>query len=423
MRLRLVFGVGVAGLVVWGNSAAAQPVPFGGGVPQPQPAGPRPAGRTPELPAGLQPAQPAQYPQQPVVRAAYSAPQQPVDDTPHPWAVKAENGAWMILVKGYVGAESRRMAEALCKDIRDTHKVAAYLFERNGEERKREQHLQEAIRKKAEDDAQPFLRTMEQEKKRAEAQGMVFVPTAPRIKVPKPLHPVQEQWAVMIGGFPTAEAARKALDQVRKLPPPKDTRLLEQAFIVPPAEKGAPPPQAQTAFINPYASAMVLPNPTSKAAGEDKSKLEPFVVELNKDVPHGLLAVRKPWTLIVKSFSTPTRLVGKEGGTGGNIFDRATGAFAKKQNYLDLTAAQATQLCEALRHKDMKPAPLESFVLHHRTGSIVTVGQFDAPDDPELLKLQTTLRGMTFQVTDEKTRMTNTERMFDSVSPFPVPRQ
>lgn len=420
MRLRLVIGAGVAGLVVWGHSAAAQ-VPFGGGQPLSPPPGARPAGRTPELPGGLQPA-PPQFPQQPVVRANYSVPQQPADDTPHPWAVKAENGAWMILVKGYVGAEARVMAETLCKDIRDTHKVAAYLFERNGEERKREQQLQEAIRKKAEEDAQPFLRTMEQEKKRAEAQGMVFVPTAPRMKVPKPLHPVQEQWAVMIGGFPTAETARKALDQVRKLPPPKDTRLLEQAFIAPPAEKGAPQPPAQTAYLNPYASAMVVPNPTGKAATEDRSKLEPFVVELNKDVPNGLLAVRKPWTLMVKSFSTPTRLVGKDGG-GGNIFDRATGAFAKKHNYLDLTAAQATQLCEALRHKDMKPAPLEAFVLHHRTGSIVTVGQFDAPDDPELLKLQTTLRGMTFQVMNEKTRSTSTERMFDSVSPFPVPRQ
>lgn len=420
MRLRLVFGAGVAGLVVWGNSAAAQPVPFGGGQPlSPQP-GARPVSRTPELPGGLQPVQP-QYPQQPVVRATYSVPQQPVNDTPHPWAVKPENGAWMILVKGYVGPESRAMAEALCKDIREAHKVAAYLFERNGEERKREQQLQEAIRKKAEEDAQPFLRTMEQEKKRAEAQGMVFVPSAPRIKVPKPLHPVQEQWAVMIGGFPTADAARKALDQVRKLPPPKDTRLLEQAFIAPPAEKGAPAPQAQTAFLNPYASAMVLPNPTNKAAAEDRSKLDPFMVELNKDVPNGLLSARKPWTLIVKSFSTPTRLVGKEGGNG-NIFDRATGALAKKHNYLDLTAAQATQLCETLRHRDMKPAPLESFVLHHRTGSIVTVGQFDAADDPELLKLQTTLRGMTFQVMDEKTRTTTTERMFDSVSPFPVPR-
>lgn len=426
MRLRLVFGAGVAGLVVWGGSAAAQfagerpPVPFGGGVPQVPPAGPRPAGRPPELPTGLQPAQP-QYPSQPVVRAAYSAPQA-VDDTPHVWAVKPENGAWMILVKGYVGAEARAMAETLCKDIRDTHKVAAYLFERNGEERKREQELQAAIRKKAEEDAQPFLRTMEQEKKRAEAQGMVFVPTAPRIKVPKPLNPVQEQWAVLIGGFPTAEAGRKALDQVRKLPPPKDTRLLEQAIIVPPAEKGAPPPQAQGTYINPYASALVVPNPTHKTNGEDKSKLEPFVVELNKDVPNSLLAVRKPWTLIVKSFSTPTRLVGKEGG-GGNIFERAGGAFAKKPNYLDLTAAQASQLCEALRHRDMKPAPLESFILHHRTGSIVTVGQFDAPDDPELLKLQATLRGMTFQVTEDKTRATSTERMFDGVSPFPVPRQ
>jgi len=402
MRIGLVFGAGVAGLTFATDAAVGQ---FAGR-------------RPPSLPPGLQPAAPVAYQPQPgpVVRANYPT---AAEDTPHPWTVKPENGGWMILVKGYVGADARTLAEQLCRDIRDTHKVAAYLFERNAVERKRERELQEAIRKKAEDDAQPFLRSIEQAKKKAEAEGSVFVPTAARLKVPKPLNALPEQWAVMIGGFPDGDTARKALDKVRTLPMPKDTRLLQEAFISRPSEQGV---KVEQTFLNPYASALVVPNPTLPSAAEDKTKLEPFIVQLNRDVPHGLLAVRKPWTLMVKSFTTPMKMNGRDG--GGNVFDRVGGGlFGKKNNMLDLTAAQATQLCDALRHKDMRPTPLESFILHHRTGSIVTVGQFDTPDDPELLKLQQTLRGMTFKVKDDKTKVETTERMFDTVSPFPVPKQ
>ena len=58
-----------------------------------------------------------------------------------------------------------------------------------------------------------------------------------------------------------------------------------------------------------------------------------------------------------------------------------------------------------------------------RSRSSCTAGQFDTPDDPELLKLQQILRGMTFKVRDDRTKVETTERMFDTVSPFPVPKQ
>jgi hypothetical protein len=408
MRIKRVIGAGVAGLLWTADVSVAQ---FAG---ERQP---------PQLPPGLRPAAPVAYQPQPgpVVRANYPA-TQAMDEAPHGWAVKPENGAWMILVKGYVGADSKKLAEQLCREIRDTHKVAAYLFERNAVERKREQELQEAIRRKAEEDARPFLQTIEQQKKKAEAEGSVFIPSAPRIKVPKPLNPLPEQWAVMIGGFPDGDTARKALDTVRKFPHPKDPALMQEAFITRPTQNGGT--KIEQAYINPYAAALVVPNPSLPAgAGEDRTKLEPFIVKMNQDVPHSLLTARKPWTLMVKSFTTPMKLTGKDGDGDGSVFDRGGLFGGGKKSMLDLTAAQASQLCEALRHKDMKPAPLEAFILHHRTGSLVTVGQFDAPDDPELLKLQATLKGMTFKMMNEKTRMTTTERMFDSVSPFPVPHQ
>ena len=77
----------------------------------------------------------------------------------------------------------------------------------------------------------------------------------------------------------------------------------------------------------------------------------------------------------------------------------------------------------------MKPQSFEAFVLHHRMGSIVTVGQYDSPDDPKLLETQRILKGITFNMMKSKTEAVmgkdgrpEVQRMFDSVSPFPVPK-
>jgi len=408
MRFGLVFGAGVAGLTVALTPAAAQ---FAGDR------------RPPQLPPGLQPTAPVAYQPQPgpVVRANY--PTAPVaEETAHPWGVKPENGAWMILVKGYVGADARALAEKLCREIRETHKVAAYLYERNAVERKKEQELQDAIRRKAEQDAQPFLQTIEQQKKKAAQEGSIFVPSAPRVKVPRPLNPLPEQWAVLIGGFTDGDKAHTALATVKKFPYPKDPALLQEAFISRPDGKGGV--KVEQAYYNPFATAIAVPNPARPVDGVDRTKLEPFIVALNKDVPHSLLTAQKPWTLIVKSFTVPMKMTGTDAADGGgSVFDRIGMFGKKKHNMLDLTAAQSTAFRDALGSEKMKPAPLDAFILHHRTGSIVTVGQFDGPDDPALLKLQQRLRGMTFEVMNDQTRMKSTERMFDSVSPFPVPKQ
>jgi hypothetical protein len=77
----------------------------------------------------------------------------------------------------------------------------------------------------------------------------------------------------------------------------------------------------------------------------------------------------------------------------------------------------------------MKPRPYEAFVLHHTHGSIVTVGQFDDPEDPELLKMQQELLGISFEMLDkDKKPMVGpdgkplVQRLFDGVNLFPVPK-
>lgn len=413
------------------------PTPFGGGQLTPTPAPTRPAGTVPSLPGGVQPAgmtTPTATPRMPDY--ARREPLQPFPTTisaqplpPHPWAVKAEHGEWMISVKSFGGPESRVLAEKLAKIIRDEHKVASYLFERNAAERAAELAKIDAIRQAEIARNAPLLAAMEQAKKEAEARGDVYIETTPKLKIPKPVMEAPEQWAVLIGGFPTSEAARKALTVVRELKAPTDLTLLDRTSIggEETNQSGKTEFKMSWNYINPYKMAMVVPNPAAaKASLEEKYKLEPFIVKINADVPNSLLKVKKPWTLIVRNFSSPMKMAGKDGGDG-NVFDKIKNLGTK--TFLDVTAEEAERLADALRHPDMKPHPFEAYVLHHRTGSIVTVGGFDAPNDPELLRTREVLLGMTFKMMKSKTESVtgkdgrpDEQRLFDSVSPFPVPK-
>ena len=167
----------------------------------------------------------------------------------------------------------------------------------------------------------------------------------------------------------------------------------------------------------------------ASANREEKGKLEPFVVKMNEEGTYNLLKAKKPWTLIVRSFSVPMRFANKEE-KSESLFDKVlTAAGPKQRSLFDVTAAEAENFAAALSNPSMEKGPFKAFVLHHRTGSIVTVGEFDAPDDPELLRVQKLLIGLTFHLKNKEGQpmlnekgMPTVQRMFDSVSPFPVPK-
>jgi hypothetical protein len=341
----------------------------------------------------------------------------------------------MIVVKSYAGPGSRQLAERLADDIRKTHRTAAYLYERNGEERRAERAKIAAIRKAENDKAQVQFQVIEQAKRDAAASGSVFVGDAVKIKVPKPYHETPEQWAVLIGGFPNAgedglDAARKGLDVVKTWAAPKDHTLLDTGLIGAEAKdprSGKTEWKSAVNYINPYPLAMVVPNPAgAKSKLDEKGKLDPEVVALNKGVENSLLAVKKPWTLLVKSYSGLSRSTGQGG--GGSVFGK-TGTDQNAVNALRAIGAEAELLAKALRHADFKPRSYEAFVLHHRTGSLVTVGQFDSPDDPVMLQMADELKGLTFTPMDKDQKplvgadgRPQVLRLLDGAGAFPVPK-
>ena len=65
-------------------------------------------------------------------------------------------------------------------------------------------------------------------------------------------------------------------------------------------------------------------------------------------------------------------------------------------------------------------------MLHTRNASLVSVGQFDSPSDPELLRVRRLLGSIKMNVTEDKTGfkpVTNAEKVFgDNLIPFPIPK-
>ena len=480
MPRKLVLGVGLAALV--GGSAAGQ---FAGdrvppvGAPNAAPALPgglEPAG-APAPPApvlgGFSPGAPSvPAPVAPVAPAAPAAYVPPVDGlraptygsaTPaapaasyvpvpvnveiptvlgkdHPWLIKPEHGPYFIIVKSYVrpaansdaakeelerkekGLSARELAEGLASEIRDTYRVQAFLFEYISEERKAEERARIAARQKA----QAYVAQLGAMKQKAQLQGMEFMTPDNRLHIMSHRH--NDQIGVLVGGFQTEADAIKALAILKKWPMPKNEVLCDKGAISQPGAGGKF--EVVTAAINPYATAFVVPNPstakTTQPSAPPKTNSDPFLVKLNEDNPYSLLKATRGWTLAVKSFTSPVQVVGAKEGDGGLM--RKLG-FSKGADVLAAGAEQAESMAKALRAmkgRGGESMNLEAFVLHTRTASIVTVGQFDGPDDPALLATKRMLAGMTAKVTEDQggTRaVMNAPSLFEQLIPMPVPKQ
>ena len=118
----------------------------------------------------------------------------------------------------------------------------------------------------------------------------------------------RDQVAVLVGGFRTEDEAVKALAKVKKWNPPADERLMDVASI------NSRSAGLDKKFIHPYATAMIVQNPTivHERGMEPESELEPFVIKYNENRPYSLLQTTKRWTIAVQSFSAPVRYVSKE---------------------------------------------------------------------------------------------------------------
>lgn len=459
MRRKLVLGVGLAGVLSGsavgqfavdrapGGTPPAQG-PFGGqpgGAPAIPAAPPRPmtpgryvppvggvmptGGPTPAAPAnGFRPAgEPA-----PAADTIDPADIPTALGPDHPLAVKPEDGVFLICVKSYSrphrpdpndpGMTARELAEGLAKEVREMHPEArVHLYELISDEKRAEAKARAEARRRAE----AFARQLEVYRKKAELQGMEFLGADTRLRYQT--FNYRDQIAVLVGGYKTEDEAVKALAAVKKWAAPRDNRLMDGAAI---ASRGADgKPVIEKTHLNPFGQAMIVPNPVApRHTVANPTGLDPFVVRLNEGRPYNLLKATKGWTIGVKSFAAPVQFVSKD--SQPSVMERM--GFTKGADVLRAGTEQAEMLAKALREMkgpDRQPLRLEAFVLHTRSASLVTVGQFDAPNDPALLETRRVLESLTFNLSrdDRGAQLTGTgQKLFgDSqhpLLPVPIPR-
>lgn len=445
MRQKLVLGLSLAGLLsgsaAMGQFAADALKP---GTPQPKAAPPGGFTAAPPPVGGLSPATP-------VGPTGYNAPPAatpgtafqprlgpaPVVEIPraipadHPWALTAETGPFFILVKSYSrpaaarpdpndpGMTALELANGLASDVRERFKVGAYLFEYISEEKRAEAEA----RAKAIQQAQAFSSAIDARRQQSQLNGMEFLggDTTLRYKTFR----YRDQIAVLVGPFQTEADARVALVKVKKeWEAPADKRLMDGGAI-----NNAETQRLERGYLNPYAHATVVPNPAVARAAQPAAAagLDPFVVRLNQGRPYSLLTATKGWTLAVKSFTAPVQITSRD----EKLKDEKpsvmqTLGLGRGADVLAAGAEQAEQLAKVLRDmKDDKGRPLglEAFVLHTRNSSVVTVGQFDGPDDPALQEKRRFLMGLKLNIVKDASGGTpGGDPEFPHVLPIPIPR-
>lgn len=328
----------------------------------------------------------------------------------HPWAVKPEVGGWVIMVKAYQGPSAKALAERFAQELRTTYKVPAFLFEKGTEDRKKEEEraAKERDKQRKAEEAQ-FLQLTERLRAEALAKGFEFQETPLKLRVPKVQY--EEQWAVLVGGWPSMEAARKQLDVIRQWPAPTDTGLLDSSTIL--RKSGA----SERAYLNPFHTAFVSRNPVAPRTLDEESQTDPRMIQLNSAEELSVLRIKKPWTIVVKMYAMPIKDIADKDGASKSPLMRV---FKPEADPMDAICRQARAMAVALR--EIKPTakapqarPVESYVLYTFNGAMVCAGQFDSPDDPALKAEQAYLEGMTFEVSKVRGGPGEKQRMFDQL--------
>ncbi len=117
------------------------------------------------------------------------------------------------------------------------------------------------------------------------------------------------------------------------------------------------------------ASAFVTKNPLLPEELFVAKGLDPFIYDMNKDLPHSLLKCQGKYTVRIASFRGVDSMKPAD-------FDRLV-TQRRDMAKIDKAALQASKLCAALREKGV-----EAYEFHDRTESFVTIGSFNDVGQP-----------------------------------------
>jgi hypothetical protein len=309
--------------------------------------------------------------------------QPPAQNSNVRYPVTPEAGEWLILVQTFKGEQAQVLAEQMAELIMKKHRLAAYLYVKGRKEKAEEE---ERVRKLKQD----YDVTVTQVK--AQNPDCNVAP----FRVGR-FAKIEEEFAVLICDprrFNDMEAASRFLPEVRKLPAPPNEFCcrIELGDLDPTGKKML---SNGNGYLNPFMTAMPAHNPTIPLEKQQPNPeiADELLKKLNANETLSVLKCSKPYTLVVKVYQGPVFLKPAEAPQAPSMFHRVgetLGIFEKSPESLDVQALKARELADFLRK--MKPS-FESYVMHEQRCSLVTVGQFDSLDDPNLLACQRSLAG------------------------------
>jgi hypothetical protein len=315
-------------------------------------------------------------------------------DPAKPYWITPEDGTWTICAGSFTGETSAKLAHDLVLEIRSRYGLPAFVFNRGSE-----------MRRQQEDELQ---KRRQQQKEYLEKMGL-----KPDLPLRLPKVRIEEQYAVLIGGYKDFDPASKDLVRIKKLEPPKSVPKDTLTYDVVPAPGASKKPEGQRAVVNPFAHSFVARNPSIQVQKEAGNKPDPFWKELNDGETYSLLKCGKPWTLAIKEFSGQTMIQPQSAPT--KFLNLLTGSRMGEQ--LNASALNAHNMAEAL-HK----IGFEAYVLHTRSNSIVTIGGFDSASDPRMQQLERALHD-NLRFTYENTQSSDPNMgLFARPMPMEVPR-
>jgi hypothetical protein len=274
------------------------------------------------------------------------------------YTITPEAGPWVIMCGCYNGEYSAELGHEVVLWLRAKQNLAAFVFDKGRQEREQQEKEIE-------------------EQKRADPHARIR-----RIRI-------EEQCVVLIGGFKDQESATEMLrKKVRQLPPPeiKCNPNVLPGDVATVMEKDGP----KAYLINPFAKAMVVPNPTVPQQ-RSAQKVDPGLKELNEGEPFSLLKNKAPWTVLVREFRGDSAFQ-IDGADRGDFMDKlpfAPHQRDSKLNSLELAALKAEAAAKWLKESENFEPHIhyEPYVLHTRQSSLLTVGAFDGPNDPRIKDL------------------------------------
>ncbi len=282
------------------------------------------------------------------------------------YAITPEAGPWMVYATCYVGPQAVSLAHEMILELRSRHDLPAYVFNRGAEERRQqEQELQQRLQQ---------LRQQ--------------YPDYPEELVRRGTRKIQDQCAVLIGGYEDIDAAKRALKVVKELPPPSSERLKPFVIRERPDEQPGGEAQSQVEVFgraSPFMNSFVTRNPTVPATRPVANKAEEYKLykKLNAGESFSLLKCRKPWTLVVATYQGVQGFQDKE--SAGSFLDKVLGKNSGE--VLEKTGEGAHNLAGVLH----RVLGYDTYVLHTRWGSVVTIGGFDRADDPKMRQVEQAL--------------------------------